>query len=172
MISPTKTILLLRHGKSDWDAPYGGDHQRPLAKRGVRAARHVGDWLTRLGQAPDLVLTSDATRALTTAELAAEAGGWSCPIERRPDFYSSQVGTLLSALQALDEEITTVLLAGHQPTWSATVAALTGGGNVHFPTAAVACLEYHGSWPALDADRCALRWLVNGKLLAKATTTG
>ncbi len=167
MTFPTKTILLLRHGKSDWDAQYESDHQRPLATRGVRAAKRVGDWLSRIGRAPDLVLTSDAVRAFTTAELAAEAGEWSCPIERRPELYSSRVETLLSTLQALDESITTALLTGHQPTWSATIANLAGGGSVRFPTAAVACLDYHGEWHALASGRCQLRWLVNPKLLAK-----
>jgi len=53
-----KTILLLRHGKSDWDVDYGGDHERPLNERGRSAAALVGRYLSSLEQVPDLVVTS------------------------------------------------------------------------------------------------------------------
>jgi phosphohistidine phosphatase len=160
-----KTVLLLRHGKSDWDAIAMGDHARPLARRGVAAARRVGEWLAEIGLEPDLVLTSDAVRALTTVELAAEAGRWSCPIALRPDFYGGHPSTLVKELRGLDAGLSTVLLAGHQPTWSQTVAHLSGGGNVRFPTAALACLVHPGEWPEIAAGSCALSWLVTPRLL-------
>ncbi len=168
MSYPRKTILLLRHGKSDWGADFSSDHQRPLADRGVSAARRTGEWLTRIGRQPDLVLSSDAVRARTTSELAAEAGGWRAPIELRSDFYGAHPEILLNALRGLGDEIETVLLTGHQPTWSQTVARLSGGGSVRFPTAALACLDYRGPWPALAAGRSKLSWLVTPKLLARA----
>lgn len=167
MIDPGKTILLLRHGKSDWGADFASDHQRPLADRGIKAARRMGRWLTAVGRQPDLVLTSDALRALTTSELAAEAGGWQVQVELRPEFYGAQTETLLEALRALDDEVATVLLTGHQPTWSQTVSRLSGGGNVRFPTAALACLDYRGEWSTLAEGRCELSWLVTPKLLAR-----
>ena len=37
-----KTLLFFRHGKSNWDADYDVDHNRPLAKRGRKAARAMG----------------------------------------------------------------------------------------------------------------------------------
>ena len=40
-----KTIYLLRHGKSDWDS-HADDHERPLAPRGVDAAKRIGHYLT------------------------------------------------------------------------------------------------------------------------------
>jgi len=163
-----KTILFLRHGKSDWNADFGTDHARPLAPRGVESARRVGGWLAGIDLKPDLVLTSDAVRARSTVELAAAAGRWSCPIELRPQFYGGSPSTLVRALQGLDDALATVLLAGHEPTWSHTVADLAGGGNVRFPTAAVACLGHAGSWAALAPGRCELRWLVTPKLLERA----
>ncbi|WP_424522101.1 SixA phosphatase family protein, partial [Rubrivirga sp.] len=55
-----KTIILLRHGKSDWEADYDGDHQRPLAKRGQKGARKMGRFLTTARSVPDRALTSSA----------------------------------------------------------------------------------------------------------------
>lgn len=166
MTTGTKTILLLRHGKSDWNADFGSDHSRPLAPRGVAAARRMGRWLTDTGSPPDLVLSSDATRARTTSELAAQEGEWDAPIVLRPEFYGARPETLIAALRTVDDGVQRVLLTGHQPTWSATVARLSGGGNVRFPTAALACLDYRGDWRTLEAGRCELRWLVTPKLLA------
>lgn len=164
----SKTILLLRHGKSDWNTAFGSDHQRPLAPRGEKAARLIGDWLHRVDLRPDRVLSSDAVRALTTAQLAAEAGDWNCPIDLHPEFYSGSSADLVRALNHLDDSVTTVLLAGHQPTWSQTAALLSGGGTFRFPTAALACLVASGPWTKVAPGRCELNWFVTPKLLAKA----
>jgi phosphohistidine phosphatase len=161
----SKSILLLRHGKSDWDAGVAADHERPLAPRGEAAARRVGAWLSERGAVPQLVLTSDAVRARTTVEIAAQAGAWDCEIRLRPDFYGGGPEALVQALVGLDESVHSVLLAGHQPTWGLAVARLAGGGQVHFPTAALACLGYVGAWRNLAPGRCELAWLVTPKLL-------
>ena len=94
-----KTILLMRHAKSDWDASYGSDHDRPLASRGHRSATVMGRVLSAWDEIPDLVITSSAVRAMATAEEAARAGGWNCPIVVEPDFYGSGPGSVLSAAQ-------------------------------------------------------------------------
>ncbi|MDH3405007.1 MAG: histidine phosphatase family protein [Acidobacteriota bacterium] len=166
MTASPKTILMLRHGKSDWQAAYGADHERPLAARGRRASRLVGRWVERTGLTPDLVLTSDAVRARTTAELAAAAGGWGSPIRLEPGFYGESPAALVGALRGLDEGVRTVLLAGHYPTWPETIARLTGGGRIRFPTAALAGLGYAGAWRDVGGRSCELLWLVTPKLLA------
>ncbi len=67
-----KTLIFFRHGKSDWDAEYHGDHNRPVAKRGRKAAKLMGRFLASTGQVPDSVVTSSALRARSTFELAAQ----------------------------------------------------------------------------------------------------
>ena len=65
-----KSVILFRHGKSDWNASYGSDHERPLSKRGVHAAMRMGRFLAEKNQIPDLVISSTALRAQSTAKLA------------------------------------------------------------------------------------------------------
>ena len=72
-----RSVVLFRHGKSDWDADYNVDHERPLAKRGIKAAKRMGKYLAELDEIPDIVITSTAVRAKTTVELAMKAGAWS-----------------------------------------------------------------------------------------------
>jgi phosphohistidine phosphatase len=160
-------LLVMRHAKSDWSASFSDDHERPLAPRGVAAARLMGRFLTASGHAPELVVTSTAVRARTTVELAAAAGKWSCPVSDTRSFYAAGPESVVEHLAAHGGP-TRVLVAGHEPAWSAVVAMLTGGGRVRMPTAAVACIEFTaGAWSEVGAGAGQLRWLVTPKLLRR-----
>lgn len=162
-----KTLLLLRHGKSDWNASFDHDAQRPLSTRGLAAAETIGRFITQSGRMPDLVLTSPAVRAEHTARLAHSAGGWDCPIEVVGELYGASPSTVLEAVQRAPAHASTVVAVGHQPTWSNTVSMLVGGGAVRFPTAAVACIELNiGDWTSIRAASGELAWFVPPRLLA------
>ncbi len=159
-------LLVMRHAKSDWNASFDDDHERPLAPRGVAAAGLMGRFLTASGHVPDLVVTSTAVRAMTTVELAAEAGGWTCTISSTPDFYGAEPDAILDRL-AGEGAAPRILVAGHEPTWSALVAVLAGGGRVRMPTAAIACIDFSASsWSAVRPGSGRLCWLVTPKLLS------
>lgn len=135
-----RTLLLMRHAKSDWEADYRGDHERPLNERGVRSARAVGKALSSDGLAPNLVVTSTAVRARTTAEIAAEAGGWDCEIKLDQRLYGSGADGVVRVASELPS-VDTLMLVGHQPTWSILVSVLAGE-RVEMKTATVAVLVF------------------------------
>lgn len=145
-----RQLLLMRHGKSDWDADYEGDHQRPLNPRGVRSARLMGRLLSSKGLAPARVISSTAVRARTTAELAAEAGEWTAEIVLERDLYDlGPAGVVASA--AGSPEVQPLMLVGHQPTWGLLVSVLTGA-KADMKTASVAVVEMPiESWAELPA---------------------
>ncbi len=164
-----KHLLVLRHGKSDWGAEYGGDHERPLAARGVEAARLVGNLLAGVGQVPELVLSSTAVRARETARLALGAGAWGCRMETGRRLYEASAGELLEVVREQDDAVGWLLLAGHEPACSGLVAALTGARRVKFPTAALARLDLPvDSWSHAKPGTATLAWLVTPKLLRSA----
>ena len=136
-----KTILLLRHGKSDWDADYGPDHERPLAERGQKGARKMGRFLTTSRTVPDRAITSSAVRARETLATAAEAGGWTGPARVTDALYEASAEAVLREIQAEPDDADTVVVVGHQPTWSDLVSLLIGGGRVEMKTAAVARID-------------------------------
>jgi phosphohistidine phosphatase len=161
-----KTLLVMRHAKSDWGTASSRDHDRPLAERGVKAARRMGKYLCEADAVPELIVSSTAVRALTTAELAVEAGEWGCPIIGAEALYGGGPERVLKIIGATEPGIDRLLIAGHEPTWSMLVSWLIGGGRVHMPTAAVACLDLRrGDWSDLGPDSCELRWLVTPKML-------
>src|SRR5881628_1035318 len=67
-----KTLFLVRHAKSSWDDTALPDKDRPLNDRGKRDAAKMGERLAKIDVKPDLILSSPARRALTTAEIVAK----------------------------------------------------------------------------------------------------
>lgn len=161
-----KTVFLFRHGKSDWDAPYGSDHERPLAERGRKAADLMGRFLAGRGEVPELAISSTALRARDTLERAVQAGDWRCRVELLDDLYLPSPYRLLHVLSQQAEPIPSVMLVGHQPAWSEALSLLVGGGDFRFPTAAMARIDVDvDSWDEIDAGLGELRWLVTPKEL-------
>jgi len=156
-------LLLFRHGKSDWNAEFGHDRDRPLSPRGRRAATAMGSVLTRMDKRPDLILTSPATRARTTAELAAEAGGWNAPIEEIEDFYGAGPGAVFSVVAGTSPEVGRLMIVGHEPTWSHAAALLIGGGSIRVVTGAVTAIEVTG-WNRVEPGAGLLRWMLAPRL--------
>lgn len=111
-----KTLFLIRHAKSSWAEPGLPDHDRALNDRGRRDAPEMGRRLELRGVEPDLIVSSTALRARTTARLMAdELGVAPDRIVHDERVYASSVDRLLYLLQELDEKLDCVLLVGHNP---------------------------------------------------------
>ncbi len=141
-----KHLVVMRHGASDW--PTGTrDLDRPLTADGVAAAATTGRVLAAMDLAPDLVLTSPATRARTTAEVVVAAGGWAVEVVDTPAFWQAGVPDVLARLARVPDDVDRLLVTGHMPTWGGLVWQLTGA-SVAMGTATVAVVDLHlgGSW--------------------------
>lgn len=152
------TLLVLRHGKSDRDADFGADAERPLAERGRRATKLIGRHLAETGPRPTLALTSPAVRARDTLERTLAAAGFDCPTRVVESFYGQGTEAALDELRGLERSAEVVLVVGHEPTWSDLIATLTGE-EVRLPTAALARLDVGVDWQQLDPDSASLTWL-------------
>ncbi|MEM6287790.1 MAG: histidine phosphatase family protein [Bacteroidota bacterium] len=156
-----KTILFLRHGKSDWDADYVGDHERPLAERGQKGARKMGRFLTTARVVPDRAITSSAVRARETLATAAEAGGWTGPARVTDALYEATPEEVLREIRKEPDDAQTVIVVGHQPTWSRTISMLIGGGQIEVKTATVARVDVAVErWADVQAGRGTLAFLL------------
>ena len=107
-------LLLLRHAKSSWDDPKLADRDRPLNKRGRRAAGAMRQAMLDLGLAPDVVLVSPARR---TQETLAALEPWDDTplIEPVEALYLANAPQLLAVLRDVNETVRSVLLIGHNP---------------------------------------------------------
>ncbi len=145
-------LLLMRHAKSDRANWVGPDHERPLNDRGVRSARAVGRYLSTNGRVPDLIISSTAVRAHTTADLVVASAGWESSVELDERLYGAGPMEVIGVIREVDDAVGRLLLVGHQPTWSMVVSGLTGGQYVEMPTAAVAVIDFDAAWRALGWD--------------------
>lgn len=158
-------IIFFRHGKSDWDADYTSDHERPLKGRGRKAARRMGEFVRSADSIPDLVISSTAVRAQSTAVLAMESGEWDCDLVLNGALYGASVATIMGVIRRLSSDVSTVVLVGHEPTWSSCVLHLTGA-DARVPTAAMACIDlYTAEWSAVGEGTGELQWLVTPRIL-------
>ena len=164
-----RSLILFRHGKSDWEADYTSDHERPLAHRGKEAAICMGRMLSQAGQIPDLAVSSSALRARATLQLAVRAGRWHCPIRTENALYGCSPDRALKWIRSMDENPACLLLAGHEPTWSEFAGSLIGDAAIRVPTAAMLRIDFPlSSWHGIDYGQGQLKWLLPPKLICHA----
>ncbi len=156
-----RTLLLMRHAKSDYPAGVA-DHDRPLAPRGIREAGLAGDWLRANAPAIDAVLCSTATRARQTLDKT----GIDAPVRYSERLYGASPGTMIEEINETADDIGTLLVIGHEPAMSslALILADDDGANdavverisTKFPTSAITVLTVPGGWKGLEPGRAAL----------------
>ena len=165
----SRRLILLRHAKSAW--PDGvSDPDRPLAERGIADATVAGPILAGLDlTATDAVLCSPALRTRQTWRLVAQALTDPPPIRFEPVIYGAEVDELFGLIRSLPDDVTTVLVIGHEPTMSQTAAALAGPGsdpdglarlNTKYPTSGMAVFTLDQEWSALTARGATLERFV------------
>jgi phosphohistidine phosphatase len=147
-----KTLLILRHAKSSWDNMQLTDYERPLNNRGKRDAPRMGKLLREQDLMPDLIITSSAERALTTAEAVALASDYEQEIKHTRSFYHADPEPYIEALQQLDDSYERVMVVGHNPGIEELLEELTGLWE-RMPTAALAHVTLPiAHWHELDED--------------------
>ncbi|MCU7932954.1 MAG: histidine phosphatase family protein [Candidatus Thiodiazotropha sp. (ex Codakia rugifera)] len=151
-----RELMLLRHGKSDWNEQVE-DFQRPLKDRGKRGAQRMGVWLLQQQLQPDTVISSPAERAIVTAEKALKAmGGDAHAIKEDRRIYAARVEDLLQVLAEAPADSARVLLVGHNPGLEALTEFLEGeriplpNDGKLIPTATLARIEMPDDWRTLQ----------------------
>ena len=156
------TLYLLRHAKSDWSDLTLPDEQRPLSDRGRRDAKHLAALLRRTHIEPDLVLCSTARRTRETLELL-RTGLEHSEVRLDSDLYGASATALLDRLHGVPEQVSSVMLIGHNPGLQDLAVWLTRPNTrrrsleAKFPTAALATITLPtSSWTQLREARAHL----------------
>lgn len=148
-----KTLCLIRHAKSSWKNPELSDRERPLKKRGKKDARIMRDIMRDKDIYPDLIITSPAVRARTTAEMFAEAmeyGDRELQIE--PGLYFSGPEKMLEVIQGTDDLVKVLFVFGHNPDLTELANQLINTRIENVPTTGIVCIDLEiDHW--MDATR-------------------
>lgn len=136
-----RTLYLVRHAKSSWDDPGLADIDRPLNGRGRRASPEMGRRMAAQGHHPELIISSPANRARTTARnIARELDIDEGSIRIDDELYFAGASGMLKALGRADDEAQSVMLVGHNPSMTDLMNQLSGAGVYNMPTCAIAII--------------------------------
>lgn len=156
-----KTLYFIRHAKSDWSNPLLRDFERGLNKRGVKECPLMGKVLLDKGICPDLILSSSALRARTTAiEIARQINYPHDLIQYEASLYACDVQTIISIIQNVSQNVNTLFVFGHNPELTGCANMICGVDIENIPTCGVAamCL-HHDNWKSLGANSAQLLFL-------------
>lgn len=161
-----KKILIMRHAKSDWSDGSLRDFDRPLNNRGNKAAPLIGKEIKKLKLIPELIISSPALRARMTAEAVADNCEYKKDIIWNDSFYFGYTSEIINAIRNVDDAIESVMIFGHDPTWS-TVAEILSGEFISMKTADVVILEFEGKWKKVGEGKCKLVKYLSPKSIGK-----
>jgi phosphohistidine phosphatase len=136
-----KHLYLIRHAKSSWSNPLLDDFDRPLNKRGENDAPFMANILLRQHISPNIILSSPAKRAKTTAEIFAHTLGYSKKIVWNKDLYLTSPKTLLNILHTIPHKYNTVFIFGHNPEFTEFANSISSKTIENIPTCGIVGFE-------------------------------
>lgn len=169
-----RRLILLRHAKTEHDAPSGRDIDRRLDERGHQDAAATGQWLARHGYRPDLSLVSTAVRAQETWAIIVTAMP-GVRVDHLPDLYSADPGELLKIIHATETaDPKTLMILAHNPGLHELALGVIAGGDAdgqralaaNLPTSGVIVIDFKiGNWSDVSFRSGTLELFVSPKLI-------
>ena len=161
-----KRLTLLRHAKSSWDDPVSRDFDRPLNKRGARAAVTIGQYARDHEMHFDYLIASPAVRVVETLDHFFDGYGKAIEVNWDRRIYLASSATLMDVLREAPERAESLLLVGHNPGMEDLILSLVPDDGssvlrddveVKLPTASLAVMELHlDRWEELGSDNAKL----------------
>ncbi len=139
-----KTLYIIRHAKSSWDFSELHDLERPLIDRGINDAAIMGSLMRKKNVHPSIVLSSPALRAFTTARIICTEIGFDVnKIEIEPALYFKEASEIINNIQGKTSLHDSIMLFGHNPTFSHLSHMLCSEFYDTMPTCSVVAIEFN-----------------------------
>ena len=151
-----RTLLLMRHAKSNWPTNPGNDFERSLVDRGHKDARRIGRWIVDHSWVPHHIICSSALRARQTVEhLCEETGVDLQTVDYYRQIYEANPSDLMTMLAKTGTDVGRLLMVGHNPTFSELLHSLCPDSDAiaahrSMPTAALAVITCKNAWDNVD----------------------
>ena len=149
-----KILYIVRHAKSSWDERGVSDHDRKLNARGLRDVPQIGEVLNSIGYHPDVIYSSSANRAFTTAKIIADKIGYHADnIVVSKDIYDATTNDLVNLINTFDDKYESVMLFGHNPGFTVLANLLADKYIDNMPTCSAAVIELNVElWKDVKSD--------------------
>lgn len=154
-----KQLILVRHAKSSWDNPEWTDYSRPLNKRGLRDAPFMAELISKKNIIPDLIYSSPAMRAITTAKIFAEALNYQIDkINQNIGIYDKGSRFINKLIANTSNEVSNLFIFGHNPDITSLSSYYSGEFFDNVPTCGVIAVRFElDNWTDTQSE--------NGELL-------
>jgi len=158
----------MRHAKSLRDGTVPIDFDRPLNERGIKDAPEMGKRILAQQLLPEIIISSMAMRALTTANLVADTISYPLQkIESNIEIYHADISDMMHVIRSIEDKFHSAMLIGHNPTFTGLVGFLTYQPIAHMPTASIVCIEFNiTSWHQVSEGNGKIIWFDFPKNLA------
>ena len=158
-----KSIILFRHcmsiEKLDCD-----DHSRKLTSGGIFDAKKMGKYLHKIKMVPNLVISSTAVRAQTTANTAIISGGWDSFFSTESKIYKGDARYLLDFIKSQKERHKLICIVGHEPHLSDYIKLATKKYCNHFAPGSMAKIDYNIKvWTDISINIGFIDWIIHPK---------
>ncbi len=162
-----KTLYIIRHGKSSWEQAGQSDHDRILLPKGVKRTLKIANFLKERNVSPDLIISSSANRAYETAAIV--AGIIDYPLDKiakESSFYEAEVSSILDHLYGLDNTVDSLMIFGHNPTFTNLANLFLGDIIDWMPTTAVVSINFDTQkWEDIMLVKKEKNFLITPKML-------
>jgi len=137
-----KTILFARHAKSNWNEDGISDFDRPLNEKGQSDAPLMAKYLQQCGYLIHEIMSSDAARALATAEEYKKRLTPDTPVVLNHSIYLASHLDIVDIIKTLPAKKSTIMLVGHNPTMTDVVNYYAENGVTDMPSCSVAIVQF------------------------------
>lgn len=148
----SKTLVIVRHGKSTWDYTSILDIDRPLIENGINKTIQVATKLKERKIVPDKMMSSHANRALHTAMIMARELGY--PFDKvviNPVLYHDSDEEILDVVRATEDSVSTLIIFGHNPSFTILSNVFLKEEIENQPTSGAVVLEFDtDSWKSIS----------------------
>jgi phosphohistidine phosphatase len=149
-----KTLFLIRHAKSSWDDIDISDFDRPLNKRGERDAPFISELLASKITSPQLIYSSPANRAFSTAKIFAKSFNYSIhEIVIAENIYEGSVSNIMNVIYKTTNDIDIIMMFGHNPGFTLVTNYLSNKQISNMPTCGAVQLNFNlNSWNEIEGN--------------------
>jgi phosphohistidine phosphatase len=163
----SKTLYLVRHAKSSWKNPGLADSQRPLNKRGKRDAPLMGKTLMDRKEIPELLISSPAKRALSTAKQFAKEFNY--PKEKiniSDTLYMASSADFYNVIEKHDNSLKSIMLFSHNPGITDFANSISGSDIENIPTSGTVIIDFDtNSWKEIKKTKGDIIFFISPKML-------
>ena len=163
-----KTLILMRHAKALKESDDLSDHNRQLSDKGKEDAKVMSESLKKEKYIPELIVSSTAKRTHKTAKIIQENLALKpSSLLLESDLYEATTSDILHVIRSLPDNLKTVMLVGHNPSFTGMIGLLSQTFIENLPTSGIAVIQFNfPTWKLIQNKSGNLVWFMHPKLLS------